>query len=464
MAEGIKKISENVIIHNRALVVTDPSVADNAAISMGALWSDPTNKGLKIKTGANTFSHFDANQTLIPGSITTNLLANDSVIDIKIANGAITEPKLANHAVSHRTIGNGAVTEEKICDGAITSSKVRDHNILENHIANGHITNNKLADKVVTSDKIADKAINNPQLEDYAVWSRNLANNIIETRHYAHESIPNTAYQHGSVYGNVIGIAGIYADHLSQNAVVTNAIANGAVTDSKIADASIDNKHLKISCIGSHNIVEGAITNRNISDNAITTNKCDNKIITKDKLADEVVELIGNPVKYDEHNNVALKNNLDVEGTVNVKGTLTATKVYNAVFMDLAEAYEPAEDEIFNPGDIVQVNENGKLTRAKASSHFPIVGIVSDEYAECFGASEEEIDSAAKIPVGLIGKIHVNVIGPVKLGDKIALIKDGIGASCSTNNLLRDNIVGKALESNNEAGLKKVLCLVCPSL
>lgn len=37
MAEGIKKISENVIIDKRALVVTDYSVADNTAINIGAL-------------------------------------------------------------------------------------------------------------------------------------------------------------------------------------------------------------------------------------------------------------------------------------------------------------------------------------------------------------------------------------------------------------------------------------------
>lgn len=37
MAEGIKKISENVIIEKRALTVTDPSVVDNDAISIGTL-------------------------------------------------------------------------------------------------------------------------------------------------------------------------------------------------------------------------------------------------------------------------------------------------------------------------------------------------------------------------------------------------------------------------------------------
>lgn len=37
MAEGIKKVSENVIMERRALTVTDPTVPDNKAISVGAL-------------------------------------------------------------------------------------------------------------------------------------------------------------------------------------------------------------------------------------------------------------------------------------------------------------------------------------------------------------------------------------------------------------------------------------------
>jgi hypothetical protein len=37
MAEGIKKISENVVIEKRAFLITDPLVPDNDAISIGAL-------------------------------------------------------------------------------------------------------------------------------------------------------------------------------------------------------------------------------------------------------------------------------------------------------------------------------------------------------------------------------------------------------------------------------------------
>ena len=53
MADGIKKVSENVIVDRRALVITDPTVKDNDAISIGALQSNPSTRGLKIKTAKN---------------------------------------------------------------------------------------------------------------------------------------------------------------------------------------------------------------------------------------------------------------------------------------------------------------------------------------------------------------------------------------------------------------------------
>ena len=462
MAEGIKKISENVIINNRALTVTNPSVADNTAISIGAIWTDPTNKSLKLKVGANSFSLLDASKSLIAGSVNSNLLADKCVTTLKLADKAVTEPKLGDAAVSNRTIANSAVTESKIGSSAVTSGKIKDANILTKHYADLSVTNAKIANKTITGDKIADNAINNLNINDNAIVARNIANKALIERHYGDKSISNRALQDNSVYGAKIKNAGVTSIHLADNSVVSRTIANGAVTKLKIADNSIFNSHLSDSCVGSTNIALNAVLSKHISDNALTTSKYANKSITKAKLADDVVALIGDPVVYDENNNVTLRNDLKVSGNVNVVGTLTAEKVFNSVFMDLAEAYEPNPEEIFNPGDIVQVNEDGKLTRATSTSHFPIVGIVSDEYAACYGATEDELLLGDKVPVGLIGKIHVNVIGPVKLGDKIALIKDGMGASCSSNNLLEDNIIGKALESNDDVNLKKVLCLVYP--
>lgn len=183
------------------------------------------------------------------------------------------------------------------------------------------------------------------------------------------------------------------------------------------------------------------------------------------KLGDDVIELIGDPVKYDKDNNVTLRKNLSVSGDIVANGTIKATKIYNAVFMDLAEAYVPAPDVTFVPGDIVELREDGFVYKADSVNDSKvIVGVISNEYAQCFGATEEELTTNQKVAVGMIGKVHVNVVGPVKIGEYIGACKDGIGVSKDLDLTLQSkHIIGKALESNDSHDPKKVLCLIFPN-
>lgn len=467
MADGIKKISENVIINKRALIVTDPNELDNDAISIGALKSDATNKGLKIKTAKNTYSLFDANYFIMPGTITTPLLADKCVTEIKLGDKSVTEPKLGDLAVSTRTISSGAVTEIKIGSKAVTETKLGDNAVVTRVLKDLSVTNPKLANKAVTGDKIADKTITQKQIADGSIVSELLGLKCVKNIHISDKAVDFRTLADNSVYGKIIKTAGVENQHLAQNAVNTINILNGAVTSIKIADKAIKQNHIDSEQVSNIHLSTDSISTIKLQNLSVTTPKIANKAVTKDKLADDVIQIIGDPVMYDQNNDVTMRKDLAVNGDVNVIGTLTAKKVYNAVFMDIAEAYEPEENEIFLPGDIVQVNENGKIQRATSAdaqiSGYPIVGVVSDEYAACYGATEEELEAGTKIAVGLIGKVHVNVAGPVKLGDKIGLYKDGYGTSASNSNLVKDYIIGKALETNEEHGLKKVLCLIYPN-
>lgn len=462
MAEGIKKISENVIIEKRALTVTDPSVVDNDAISIGTLWTDGINKGIKIKTGKNSFSLFDANHLILAGTINTNLLADKSVTNIKVADRAINERTLDDSSVTEPKIKNLNVTESKLGNKSVTRSKIKEGNVFNEHIADRTLSGSKFQDKTIDGSKLNDHTINNINLASNSVNDRVLADRSFLERHFSNQCIPNRAYQARSIYGEAIKIGGIESIHMANNSVNENALMNGSVTKPKLAKKIIDNSHLTNLCVENANLAIKSVNEANIFDSAISTRTVKNKSITKEKLSDDVVRLIGDPVMYDESNNVRMRNNLHVNGNITADGTIEGARVYNAVFMDIAEAYDPDKDGIYIPGDIVQVNEEGKLVRGINSSNFPVVGVVSDEYASCYGATEEEITEKKKIPVGLIGKVHVNVIGPVKLGDRIALAKDGAGASVETNNLMDYQIIGKALESNDKAELKKVLCLIYP--
>ena len=122
------------------------------------------------------------------------------------------------------------------------------------------------------------------------------------------------------------------------------------------------------------------------------------------------------------------------------------------------EGYEPGE--ILIPGEVVEIREDGKVYKASILSE-SCVGVVSDEYAECFGASEAELVIGKKVAVGLIGKVHVRVIGPVKIGQRLVSIGKGFAGAC--DNADSKYIIGKALESSNHDAEHKVLCLIYPN-
>ena len=468
MADGIKKISENVIIDKRALVVTDPNELDNDAISIGALKSDATNKGLKIKTSKNTYSLFDAEHFIMPGSITTDLLKDKCVTEIKLADNSVSTIKIQNDAVTELKIADNSISTSKLQNGAVNEFKIADDSLKNSHYKDNSITNNKLADLTIEGNKIKDLTISTEKLADQCVTSFKIADNSILNKHLTKECVSNENLQKDSVFGDRIKNFSIQNQHLATNSVNTNNILNGAITSLKIADDSIRENHLSESSVSTNAIANNAVTTNKLADNSVTTPKLADKSVTKEKLAIDVVDLIGDPVMYNEDNNVNLRKDLTLDnGNISVpNGTVTAKKIYNAVFMDIAEAYDPKEGEVYNPGDIVQLNEEGTLERADlihAAKNFPIVGIVSDEYACCYGATEEELEAGTKIAVGLIGKVHVNVTGPIRLGDKVGLYKDGCGASVADRELVKDYIIGKALESNDESGVKKVLCLIYPN-
>ena len=466
MADGIKKISENVIIDKRALVVTDPNELDNDAISIGALKSDATNKGLKIKTSKNTYSLFDAEHFIMQGSISTNLLKDKCVTEIKLDDDSVSNIKIQNDAVTELKIADDSVSNSKLQNGSVNEFKIADDSLKNSHYKEESITNNKLADKTIEHNKIADLTINSDKLADQCVISTKIAEKSVENKHVADDAISNQNLQDECIFGDKIKPKSVENKHLADLCINSNNILNGAITPLKIAEKAIQEIHLDDKAVSNRALGDNVVSTRTVEDSSVTTPKLADKSVTKDKLAIDVVELIGDPVMYNEDNDVITRKNLTVSGDIEATGTITAKKIYNAVFMDIAEAYEPKEDIIYLPGDIVQLNEEGKLEKASsnlATKNFPIVGVVSDEYACCYGATEEELQAGTKIAVGLIGKVHVNVTGPVKLGDKIGLYKDGCGTSVANNNLVKDYVIGKALETNEEFGLKKVLCLIYPN-
>lgn len=165
-------------------------------------------------------------------------------------------------------------------------------------------------------------------------------------------------------------------------------------------------------------------------------------------------------VKGHTHAYVPLSGDSTITGNITVSGTLTATKVYNAVWNDYAEWYEREDlDEYFEAGDIVTWHETGVTKTTKMMDNL-VVGVYSDTYGHIIGGEalddmEENINKF--IPVGVSGRVSVKVIGTVNRGDFIVSSDiPGIGIAISPALSHAGCVVGKALQNKESNGLGKV--------
>lgn len=418
MALGIKKITESVIEDGRSLVLIGKlsgdiiAILDNKAIPAGAVYASP-NGTLRIKDGENSQVRIDANTTLELQSITTQVIKDNAVTTAKILNDAVTANKILKDAVRTKHILNKNVTTDKINDAAVTTIKINDHAVVNEKIADAAVTTRNLFDKCVTNEK--------------------MANNSVRTE----------AILDRSVIGSKIAIANIANEHLAVDSVSTEKIR-----DLNITTAKLDNKCVTLPKVGDDVFTFIANSIKTYTDNEI--NKLEKRI--NDSLPT-------NWVLHDHLNSINGQNGSTQLVNIKCTGDIEGNRVFFMTYQDLAEGYVPGE--MLDAGEIVAVHEDGKVYKAKDINEC-IVGVISEEFANCLGATHEELQHGEKIAVGMIGKIHVKVKGPVKLGQQIAIDPTEPGIGIASNNIAYS--IGKALESIdcNEDDINDVLVQVRP--
>lgn len=508
--KGIKKIDENLITPERSLTITNPALVDNKNWQKGTLKCDPTNHGLQHKIGDNKFSYFNATKILLPRSVNHTLIAdhairNDNdydhlsdecvtnnkvhrrtstedtksldhfrlqyrtITNDELAKDCVDNRALANNSVATANIQNEAVTCDKIAstspaagkkdlriktanlqDNVVTSTKLASGAVYRDNIVNGEVINEKLAEKAVTWDKISPYSIYGGEMTEFKTQE-----------------------------GKVVMGEGLIAEKTITNwniadlTINTDCMMNGAVTNRVIGQFEVYGDRIAPEAIKPAHIEANSLTSAQIMPFGIETESYNDFSITKKKLANNVASVIDNAVVYDESGNVKMLKGARCEvsigsedangksksdGYLRVYGDIKADRVYNMSYSDLAEGYIPGEE--LEAGDIVELREDGKVYKA-FNSDIPsiVVGVVSDEFAACYGATREEIEAGEKVAVGLIGKVHVKVNGKVKIGQAVRIGNmPGVGALWSTS----DVIIGKALETSEIDGVHKVLCLIKP--
>lgn len=113
----------------------------------------------------------------------------------------------------------------------------------------------------------------------------------------------------------------------------------------------------------------------------------------------------------------------DAEGNVTLTGTLTAAKVYNAVYNDFAEFFPRGGDT--QRGDIIALDETTnkeQYVKATAGS-LCVVGVHTEDFASIIGGRTLspgddilKVNLPTYIPVALAGRVPVRMYGKAKKG------------------------------------------------
>ena len=149
----------------------------------------------------------------------------------------------------------------------------------------------------------------------------------------------------------------------------------------------------------------------------------------------------------------------DVGGAGNKWRGVYATNFFgqatSALYADLAERFEA--DEVLEEGDIVMIGGEKEITKTDRESTPEVFGVVSINPAYAMNSAGGTNDTHPYI--ALAGRIPVKVVGKVLKGQRlVASSQTGIAIAAETKNIFA--VVGRALESSDELGVKLIQAVV----
>ena len=222
---------------------------------------------------------------LAPGSVTSTVLADGSVVTAKIPAGAITAP----------LVGVGAITVSAIADGACTTAKIPAGAIQAPQLAASSVTANAVAANAIAAESIQAGAVTANALAANSVTAGAVAADAITANAIAAGAVTATELAAGSVTANAVAANAIYAQALQANSVTAQALAANSVVAGKIAALavvagnlaadSVTAGALAAGAVVAGKLAAGAVTAGTIAAGAVTANAIQAGTITSDKLS-----------------------------------------------------------------------------------------------------------------------------------------------------------------------------------
>lgn len=469
MAHGVRKVNEYIMRDGRALILTQalPTSLKQEqwdSIEDGTIYLTPNDGNIYYKKLGNDireWTKFKPGNLFIDKDITGNFLADKTITEIKMADDSVSTRTIIDRNVTGDKIALEAITLEHIKPGTLNGDIFEDNSVDASKLIDLSITNAKIADRTIEAVKLVELTITDKELAANSVITNKIKDLNVTTAKLANSAVTTAKIADSNITTAKIADANVTLAKMANNSVDYLQICKDAVRSDHIKDGEVIQGKLGTSAVVTANIGDLQVTEAKLAANAVTTNKIKNGNVTLAKLATDVQSVINNAVVY-ANNKVTIDTPLVVKGNItadpnNKTLSITGFKVYNPVFADYAEGFEPIEK--VEEGDIVEIADFGRIRKADSHST-KIIGIVSNRYGMCLDASQEDLESGKKVAVGLVGKVPVKIAGKVEAGDFIISSGDGVGIA--TKKHIPGAIIGKALESKDSYGIGKVLCLIQP--
>ena len=137
-------------------------------------------------------------------------------------------------------------------------------------------------------------------------------------------------------------------------------------------------------------------------------------------------------------------------------GYFYATRVYGAVYNDLAEYF--LSNEAGRPGSVYVACGNKTIMLSRKRADRAVVGVCSDSAA--YVMKDEYRDKG--VLIGLSGTVEVKVMGKIEYGQELVSYKHGVATKANIFEKIfkRGSIIGKSLESKYSGDINKILMLI----
>ena len=148
----------------------------------------------------------------------------------------------------------------------------------------------------------------------------------------------------------------------------------------------------------------------------------------------------------------------DIDALVDIRCNVVHALATSAQYADVAERFEA--DAPMTAGAVVEVGGSAEITETTSDLSENVFGVISDQPAYAMNAAAGSSDTHPF--VAMTGRTPVRVTGAVTKGQRLVTssIKGCARAVAAGESISPFNVIGRALESSTDAGIKLVNCAV----